>query len=120
VQWAGDSVTENLHSFLSYFSRTNMRGEDLWVDAICINQSDENERSSQVNLMSTIYRAARRVLVWLGKEDQFTTDACLLLHTLGGLSLGDRRTIGSQNLESEKCQNLLGPYNQERYWQALP
>ena len=38
----------------------------LWVDAICINQADNAEKSHQVSLMRSIYRQARQVLVWLG------------------------------------------------------
>ena len=41
----------------------------LWVDSICINQSDLQERSSQVQLMSQIFVSAKAVLVWLGEED---------------------------------------------------
>ena len=40
----------------------------LWIDSICINQSDLAEKSSQVNLMRRIYRKAKRVIVWLGKD----------------------------------------------------
>jgi Heterokaryon incompatibility protein (HET) len=38
----------------------------LWVDAICINQMHEGERSAQVNMMSRIYSSALVVLAWLG------------------------------------------------------
>ncbi|OAL35033.1 hypothetical protein AYO20_05748 [Fonsecaea nubica] len=38
----------------------------LWVDQICIDQSNEIEKSVQVSLISTIYRAAAEVIVWLG------------------------------------------------------
>jgi hypothetical protein len=38
----------------------------LWVDALCIDQENVTERSHQVNLMGTIYKAAARVVVWLG------------------------------------------------------
>ncbi len=38
----------------------------LWIDAICINQADLNERNEQVRIMSSIYRRASRVIVWLG------------------------------------------------------
>lgn len=41
----------------------------LWVDAICINQEDLWERSSQVRLMRLIYEGARNVLIWLGWPD---------------------------------------------------
>ncbi|KAL4924040.1 HET domain-containing protein [Aspergillus undulatus] len=40
----------------------------LWVDALCINQSDELEKSGQVKEMSRIYNKARGVCVWLGPE----------------------------------------------------
>ena len=40
----------------------------LWVDAICINQSDPIEQAAQVRIMWDIYARARRVLVWLGPE----------------------------------------------------
>jgi tetratricopeptide (TPR) repeat protein len=40
----------------------------LWVDAICIDQKDPNERGSQVDLMRDIYSKAELVLSWLGHE----------------------------------------------------
>jgi hypothetical protein len=39
----------------------------LWVDALCINQSDVRERSHQVKQMSMIYKSASQVVVWLGE-----------------------------------------------------
>lgn len=41
----------------------------LWVDAICINQSDIMERNHQVWQMKDIYSKARLVNVWLGDSD---------------------------------------------------
>ncbi|OTA91722.1 hypothetical protein M434DRAFT_75752, partial [Hypoxylon sp. CO27-5] len=38
----------------------------LWVDAICINQDDENERDYQVRQMNDIFAKASLVRVWLG------------------------------------------------------
>lgn len=38
----------------------------LWIDAICINQSDLSERSRQVQYMRLVYKHAARVIVWLG------------------------------------------------------
>ncbi|KAH7240194.1 heterokaryon incompatibility protein-domain-containing protein [Fusarium redolens] len=40
----------------------------LWIDQICINQNNNNERNHQVPMMGDIYRRARRVFVWLGTE----------------------------------------------------
>jgi ankyrin repeat protein len=38
----------------------------LWVDAICIDQSNDKERGHQVNQMGAIYKKAEKVLIWLG------------------------------------------------------
>ncbi|KAL8848668.1 MAG: hypothetical protein Q9221_006342 [Calogaya cf. arnoldii] len=38
----------------------------LWIDAICINQGDLEERAWQVALMDSIYQRAQKVIVWLG------------------------------------------------------
>ncbi|KAF4944209.1 hypothetical protein FGADI_12848 [Fusarium gaditjirri] len=39
----------------------------LWIDALCINQDDLQERKLQVGIMDRIYGGASRVAVWLGK-----------------------------------------------------
>jgi hypothetical protein len=46
----------------------------LWVDAICINQDDANERAAQVQLMGDIYSTANRVVVWLGEGTVYTDE----------------------------------------------
>jgi hypothetical protein len=38
----------------------------IWVDAVCINQQDDAEKSHQVPLMGRIYSLAKKVVVWLG------------------------------------------------------
>ena len=42
----------------------------LWVDAVCINQRDDGEKEKQIALMSTIYRKADAVIIWLGQDRQ--------------------------------------------------
>lgn len=42
----------------------------IWVDAICINQGDINERNHQVHIMRRIYSRAASVIVWLGSESK--------------------------------------------------
>ncbi|KAI0545603.1 heterokaryon incompatibility protein-domain-containing protein [Xylaria curta] len=44
----------------------------IWADAVCINQNDYAELSSQVEIMGTIYQRAHRVIIWLGEADEFT------------------------------------------------
>ncbi|KAE8378080.1 heterokaryon incompatibility protein-domain-containing protein [Aspergillus bertholletiae] len=40
----------------------------LWVDAICINQSDNAEKVSQISMMPEIFRLATHVYAWIGEE----------------------------------------------------
>lgn len=51
----------------------------LWIDAICINQEDIEERNNQVKRMATIYMVAFRVIAWLGDE---SSDSKIGLQTL--------------------------------------
>ncbi|KAJ8106822.1 hypothetical protein OPT61_g9288 [Boeremia exigua] len=44
------------------------RPKFLWMDAICIDQSNGLERNHQVPLMREIYSKTKRVIVWLGDK----------------------------------------------------
>jgi hypothetical protein len=57
-------VTPNLYAALSCFRQSSM-SRNLWVDAICINQDDEAEKSFQVAMMADIYKGASNVIVYL-------------------------------------------------------
>ena len=39
----------------------------LWIDAICINQDDDDEKNAQVSQMANVYSKAQSVCVWLGE-----------------------------------------------------
>jgi hypothetical protein len=60
----------NLWSLLYYMGRYALGGATnwryLWVDAICIDQKNDQERNAQVRLMDKIYQSAVSVSVWLG------------------------------------------------------
>lgn len=60
-------VGENLYDFLEMASRRFV-GETLWIDALCINQADDLEKSAQVQRMGSIYKEAVEVLIWLGND----------------------------------------------------
>lgn len=63
-------ITENLLAAL----RTNMvldyssQGIPIWVDAICINQEDLQEKNTEVLRMRRIYAQSRETICWLGKS----------------------------------------------------
>ena len=47
----------------------NDQDRTLWLDAICINQASDGERSHQMGLMGSIYKSASGVLVFLGEPE---------------------------------------------------
>jgi len=59
------AVTKQCEAALKCF-RLQGRNRILWIDAICIDQSNISERSHQVGFMGTIYSNASQVLVYLG------------------------------------------------------
>jgi hypothetical protein len=61
------SIRKNLTNALSHLRYAD-RDRVLWIDAICINQHDLQERGLQVPRMTDIYKYANRVVVWLGTE----------------------------------------------------
>ncbi|PMD22513.1 HET-domain-containing protein [Hyaloscypha hepaticicola] len=61
-------VSRNLKSALIALRHQNSV-RHLWIDFICINQNDYQERSQQVPRMNRIYGNASSVCVWLGEDD---------------------------------------------------
>lgn len=47
----------------------------LWVDALCINQSNNPERTKQVSLMYEIFSSTEEVIVYLGEVTHLTSSA---------------------------------------------
>ncbi|KAF4493230.1 Heterokaryon incompatibility 6, OR allele [Fusarium agapanthi] len=67
-------VRANLHDALLDL-RHPTRKRVLWIDALCINQADNDEKSNQIRLMHEIYSQAQEVLIYLGKSDPSVRDA---------------------------------------------
>lgn len=61
-------ITRNLYNALQVF-RYKDRPRLLWIDAICINQSDLSEKSRQIVLMKDVYSRCKACNVWLGRVD---------------------------------------------------
>ncbi|KAK7992467.1 HET-domain-containing protein, partial [Apiospora saccharicola] len=86
-------VTQNLDEAIRH-----LRHEDtsriMWIDAICIDQSDLDERSRQVSKMGQIFKDASRVVFWLGREDNQSSLGMQVLESLGNrVRLNDQREI---------------------------
>ena len=57
-------VTRNLKLALAYLRRKNGTRR-MWIDAICINQEDNEEKAAQVQMMHDIYKQSVKTTVWL-------------------------------------------------------
>ncbi|VUC22238.1 unnamed protein product [Clonostachys rosea] len=75
----GKSGREQLEVTLNcYTALLNLRhrreARVLWIDAICINQADMQERNAQVRMMGKIFATASRVVIYLGEHDSDSYD----------------------------------------------
>ncbi|PVH80534.1 HET-domain-containing protein [Cadophora sp. DSE1049] len=75
-------VTANLFTALEHIREDNS-AVTLWIDAICINQEDDEEKSSQVKMMRKIYDTAEHTKSWLGPAADGTDGAMAELDHIG-------------------------------------
>jgi hypothetical protein len=67
------NISPHLHAALRHL-QDQERCVDVWVDAICINQENDLERTAQVQIMAQIYSQADEVRIWLGMDDYVGVD----------------------------------------------
>lgn len=77
----------------------------VWVDAICINQADELEKSEQVRQMPKIYGSCWQTLIWLGDTEP-DVPSCLVRDD------GYCATGGFSSIEHGSMLQLLGDFLQ--------
>jgi hypothetical protein len=81
ARW-GMPITLKLAEALAHLRYTD-KPRTLWIDALCINQSDDAERSAQVAVMAQIFHNAKRVIAWLGPEADDSNRALEVLDEIG-------------------------------------
>lgn len=58
----------------------------IWIDAICINQKDDEEKGWQVAMMGDIYRKASKVFAWLGPSADNSDSVIEHLNVVGAMA----------------------------------
>ncbi|KAK7727193.1 hypothetical protein SLS63_007244 [Diaporthe eres] len=82
VEGKAASVTRGLFGALEQLRLVDCE-RTLWIDAICINQSDSVEKTQQVDMMCRIYSQCRRCNIWLGPLGETSlADANLAIDTV--------------------------------------
>ncbi|KAK4073208.1 uncharacterized protein Triagg1_5488 [Trichoderma aggressivum f. europaeum] len=110
-------ITENLHAAL-HSLRKQTETLVLWVDAVCIDQSNIVERNSQVANFPKTYAGATSVLVWLGPDDVlnhgrlclnfFINLAALILEDPNSESENDQRSWRKRFKINQAVSSFLG------------
>ncbi|KAK4203557.1 ankyrin repeat-containing domain protein [Triangularia verruculosa] len=100
-------VGENLYAALLSL-RDPWLERIIWIDAICINQRDDDEKGHQVGSMAKIYSRAREVLVWLGPATASSGRALKVIQSFATLSEDE---AGAELEDKLGIKELL-----ERHW----
>lgn len=119
-------VTENLITALEHMAKTGRYGgrRKLWVDALCINQTDEHEQASQISKMRQIYGMAWNVIAWLGEERDASNAAFEVLERFAEMAHdSDQRPFGELAIPSmmffQDYFYGLNELMQRPYWSRL-
>lgn len=87
-------VTENLAAALRHLRLEN-EPRNLWVDALCIDQEDINERDDQVMHMKEIYQHCATDLLWLGEDASIIEEGAAAMKSMGLVT-----QLGSDSLDA--------------------
>jgi hypothetical protein len=75
-------ISRSLETAIRELKRRGAGYDSFWIDAICINQGDKDERGHQIPKMRDIYHNAYETIVWLGEENEHTKEALSLFACL--------------------------------------
>ena len=111
-------VASNLLSALLHL-RQRDKPRILWIDAVCIDQTNSDEKTSQVLLMRRIYETAMRVLIWLGEGSEECSLGLTLIPKL--LEAHNHRPELTAGLlvDPDQWTGIDLPKPGERHWKAI-
>jgi hypothetical protein len=82
----------------------------MWIDAICIDQSDTAERGQQVRLMGKIFANATIVVVWLGEAEDESYQALEALQLVAHKSSSSPDLLTHQHHQQALVKLLRRPW----------
>ncbi|KAI0471591.1 heterokaryon incompatibility protein-domain-containing protein [Xylariaceae sp. FL0804] len=112
------TISENL-----WLALQTLRHRDtprvLWVDAVCINQQDNEEKGKQVARMRSIYEHAAGVVVWLGEATKMTGSAFGLIHRLEAQLRRDNTAASLPPMTAADLETANLPPVDDPVWKGL-
>lgn len=109
------AITESLHVALQHLRKENLERR-IWIDAICIDQSNEAELNNQVSIMGDIYGSALCVVNWLGPEGVNTARGMKALRFLFG---DEDLTVPWLGHKSKLWRAGLNDILERDYWKRI-
>lgn len=112
----GQSLEEFHHNFvrLEALRRQGWPENWLWIDALCIDQSDDRERMHQVGIMSEIFGRADQMISWLGPAYDDSEHA---MSTIA--SYGDKFSVKHQIISPAELSEAICSLCERPYWKRL-
>jgi hypothetical protein len=96
-------VTPTVDSMLRYLRKANSV-RYLWIDAVCLNQADDDEKSIQIRLMQRIYQRAMKTHVWLGSENDSVKHVFALLYRLARATSAEESSL---HFDVRACESSI-------------
>jgi hypothetical protein len=95
--------------------RMRLRDEPrtLWIDSICIDQNNTDERGQQVGMMYQIYSLTFRNLIWLGPYDDIIAEAVTAMNAI-------LQEIAIETRDYADFEELVMDHNQVYRWSQIP
>ncbi|KXH25092.1 HET domain-containing protein [Colletotrichum salicis] len=101
-------ITPIVDSFLRHMRKLDTP-RYLWIDAVCLNQKDDDEKAQQVPLMGEIYEGAKKVHIWIGDEDEMTARLFAALRVVAMIPNKTRLPVDMARQTAAAMEKVLGP-----------
>ncbi|UPX11197.1 uncharacterized protein EKO05_0001817 [Ascochyta rabiei] len=104
-------ITTSLYKALLALRQTD-QGIMIWVDAVCINQTDTKEKAQQIRLMPEIYQACECAYAFLSEGSPATDQALEMLMQLRARTAQEKQQQSSKNIadgnDSPRMMSMWG------------
>ena len=111
--WVDDKplmIRAALHEALCHLRSTKHKTK-IWADQICIRQTDNDERSSQIERMDGIFSSSEMVVAWLGPATVMSDFLFSTIRTIPFWRLG----TGIPK-DDPSVVDVLGPFDHDGRW----
>ncbi|KAG6362939.1 hypothetical protein INS49_008034 [Diaporthe citri] len=109
-------ITRNLEVVLEHLCASgDGKPITLWIDALCINQTDVEEKSHQITLMRDVYSGAEATCLWLGPA---ADNSDLAMATIGEL-FAARTYVLPDGALSEAHIEAINALQRREWWSRI-